>query len=95
VAAGLEKACGQLASAVKSAGGDPSALLAACSSLESGNGPQQLKLVLQSPSLLCVIGASAWQNNQQVTDACNQVATAIAPVTSQLVGALAPLLGGL
>jgi hypothetical protein len=95
VVAALDKACGQLADAVKSAGGDPSALLAACSSLESGNGPQQLQLVLQSPSLLCVIGASAWQNNQQVTDACNQAATAIAPVTSQLAGALGPVLGGL
>jgi len=87
--------CTQLAAAVKQAGGDPSALTTACGAIESGNGPQELGLVLQSPSLLCAEGASAWQNNQQITDACNQAATALAPVTSQLGGALQPVLGGL
>jgi hypothetical protein len=80
---------------VKQAGGDPSGLLTASSAIESGNGPQELGLVLQSPSLLCVEGASAWQNNQQITDACNQAAAALAPATSQLGSALQPVLGQL
>jgi hypothetical protein len=91
----LQQVCTQLANAVKSAGGDPSGLLLACSTIASGNGPQQLPLVLQSPSLLCVLGASAWQNNPQVTDACNQAAAALAPVTSQVGAALGPVLGSL
>ncbi len=95
VAQGLGQACSQLAGAVRSAGGDPSALLAACSALQNGSGPQQLQLVLQSPSLLCAEGASAWQNNQQITDACNQAATGLAPVTSQLGGLLNPVLTNL
>jgi len=95
VAQGLDHVCTQLAGAVKQAGGDPSGLLAACSAIESGNGPQELGLVLQSPSLLCVEGASAWQNNQQITDACNQAAAALAPATSQLGSALQPVLGQL
>lgn len=94
VAQGLDQVCTQLASAVTQAGGDASALLAACSAIESGNGPQQLAIVLQSPSLLCAEGASAWQNNQQITDACNQAAAALAPVTSQLGGLLGPVLSG-
>jgi hypothetical protein len=95
VAQGLDQVCTQLAGAVKQAGGDPSALLTACSAIESGNGPQQLGVVLQSPTLLCIEGASAWQNNQQITDACNQAATALAPVTSQIGTALQPVLAKL
>jgi hypothetical protein len=94
VASGFDQVCTQLANAVKQAGGDPSALLAACAAIESGNGAQQLTAVLESPSLLCVEGASAWQNNPQVTDACNQVAAALAPATSQLGGLLGPVLSG-
>jgi hypothetical protein len=94
VAQGLDQVCTTLAAAVKQAGGDASALLAACSAIESGNGPQQLAAVLQSPSLLCIEGASAWQNNAQVTDACNQAAAALAPATSQLGGLLGPLASG-
>src|SRR3954471_19355592 len=37
--------------------------------LANGSGPQQLQVLVQSPSLLCVEGASAWQNNQQISDA--------------------------
>jgi hypothetical protein len=92
VAQALDQACKQIAAGVKQAGGDPSALLAACSAIESGDGPQQLQAVLQAPSLLCVEGASAWQDNQQITDACNQAATALAPVTSQLGNAVSPVL---
>jgi len=89
----LQQACTQLASAVKQAGGDPSALLAACGAIASGDGPQQLQAVLQSPSLLCVEGASLWQSNPQVTDACNQAAAGLAPVTSQLGSVLGGLPG--
>jgi hypothetical protein len=94
VAQGLDQVCTQLANAVKQAGGDASALLAACSAIESGNGPQQLATVLQSPSLLCIEGASAWQNNPQITDACNRAAAGLAPVTTQLGGLLGPVLPG-
>jgi hypothetical protein len=94
VAQGLDQVCTRLADAVKQAGGDASALLAACSAIESGNGPQQLATVLQSPSLLCIEGASAWQNNAQVTDACNQAAAGIAPATSQIGGVLGPVASG-
>ncbi len=92
VAQGLEQVCTQLAAAVTQAGGDPSALSAACSAVASGNGPEQLQLLLRQPSLLCIEGASAWQHNQQITDACNQAAAALAPLTAPLVGALAPIL---
>jgi hypothetical protein len=94
VAQALDQVCTQLANAVKQAGGDPSALLAACGAIESGNGPQELATVLQSPSLLCVEGASAWQNNAQITAACNQAAAGLAPVTSQLGSLLGPVLSG-
>ena len=94
VASALDQVCTQLANAVKQAGGDPSALLATCAAIESGNGPQQLTAVLQSPSLLCIEGASAWQNNPQITDACNQVAARLAPATSQIGGLLGPVLSG-
>jgi hypothetical protein len=94
VAQGLDQVCTRLADAVKQAGGDASALLAACSAIESGNGPQQLATVLQSPSLLCIEGASAWQNNAQVTAACNQAAAGLAPATSQLGGLLGPVASG-
>jgi hypothetical protein len=92
VAQALDKACKQIATTVKQAGGDPSALLAACSAIESGNGPAQLQAVLQAPSLLCIEGASAWKGNEQITDACNQAATALEPVTSQLGNAVSPVL---
>jgi hypothetical protein len=89
----LQQVCTQLIEAVKQAGGDPSGLSAACAALSSGGGPQQLAAVLQAPSLLCVQAASAWQNNAQVTDACNQAAAAIAPVTGPLGAAAGPALG--
>jgi hypothetical protein len=91
----LDQACTQLASAVKQAGGDTTALMAACASIKNGNGPEQLKTVLQNPGLLCVLGSSAWQNNEQVTDACNQAATALKPALAPLVGGLDPVLGSL
>ncbi|HVJ98110.1 MAG TPA: hypothetical protein VNC41_14870 [Acidimicrobiia bacterium] len=91
----LDQVCTQIAAAVKQAGGDTTALTTACASIKNGNGPEQLKTVLQSPNLLCVLGASAWQNNQQVTDACNQAATALKPALGPLVGALDPVLGSL
>jgi hypothetical protein len=95
VAAGLTQVCTQLSSVVKQAGGDPSLLVTACNSLAAGTGPQELALVLQSPSLLCIEGASAWQNNAQITAACTQAATALAPVTAPLASALAPLLANI
>jgi hypothetical protein len=95
VASAITQACNQLAAAVKQAGGDPTALLTACDGVTSGNGPQELQALLTNPSLLCVEGASAWQNNAQITDACNQAAAGLAPATSATVGALAPVLGGL
>ncbi len=95
VAAALNQACGQLATVVKQAGGDPSLLTASCASLAGGNGPQELALVLQSPALLCIEGASAWQNNAQITAACTQAATALAPITAPLAGELAPLLASI
>lgn len=95
VAAALNSACTQIANAVKSAGGDPTALLTVCSTLAGGVNPQELALVLGSPGLLCVEGASAWQNNAQITAACEQAANAIAPVTSQVGTALAPVLAAL
>jgi hypothetical protein len=91
----LDQVCSQLANAVKQAGGDTTGLTTACASIKNGNGPEQLKTVLQSPNLLCVLGAAAWQNNQQVTDACNQAATALKPATGPLTGALDPVLGNL
>jgi hypothetical protein len=54
VAQALDQVCKQIATGVKQAGGDPAALLAACSAIESGDGLQQLQVVLQAPSLLCV-----------------------------------------
>jgi hypothetical protein len=95
VASALDQACAQIADGVKQAGGDASALLTACNALTSGGGPAQLQAVLMQPSLLCLEGQSAWQNNAQITDACNQVATALAPVTSASAGALAPILSSL
>ncbi len=95
VADALNSACTQIANAVKSAGGDPSALLTLCGTLAGGVNPQELALVLGSPGLLCVEGASAWQNNAQITAACEQAANAIAPVTSQVGTALAPVLAAL
>ena len=92
-AAALQQVCSGLSTAVKQAGGDPSALLAACGAIASGNGPQELKAVLQSPNLLCAEGASLWQSNPQVTAACNQAAAGLAPVTSQIGSALGGLLG--
>jgi len=91
VAQELDQLCMQLSNSVKQAGGDPTALLTACDAIESGNGPQQLGTVLQSPSLLCVEGASAWQNDQQITDACNHVAETLTPGANQLGGLLSPL----
>jgi hypothetical protein len=90
VADALSQVCGQLAPAVSQAGGDATAFSAACTSAANGDA-SQLKALLQSPSLLCIAGASAWQNNAQVTDACNEAAGALAPVTSALSGALGPL----
>jgi hypothetical protein len=90
----LDQVCTQLASAVKQASGDPTALLAACTAIASGNGPAQLSTALQSPSLLCIEGASAWQNDPRVTNACNQAAAALAPIASPLGGALEPVLKG-
>jgi hypothetical protein len=95
VASALDQACAQIADGVKQAGGDASALLTACSALTSGGGPAQLQAVLMQPTLLCLEGQSAWQNNAQITDACNQIATALTPVTSASAGALAPILGSL
>ncbi|HTL84713.1 MAG TPA: hypothetical protein VL856_05990 [Acidimicrobiia bacterium] len=94
VAQGLGQVCTQLTSAVKQAGGDPTALAAACTSAANGD-PSQAQALLQSPNLLCVAGASAWQNNEQVTDACNEAATTLVPVTSALGGALAPAFGSM
>jgi hypothetical protein len=94
VAQALDQVCVRLADAVKQAGGDPSALSAACSAIASGNGPQELAALLRSPSLLCVEGASAWQNNQQITDACNRAAAQLAPLTAQLGGLLGAVLSG-
>jgi hypothetical protein len=94
VAQGLDEVCTQLADAVKQAGGDPSALLAACTAIAGGNGPQQLSAVLQSPSLLCIEGASAWRDDPQITQACDRAAAALAPVTSPLGGALGPVFDG-
>jgi hypothetical protein len=92
VATALDQACSQLAAAVKQGGGDPSALLTVCSGLTSGNGASQLEAVLANPSLLCLEGQSAWQNNQQITQACDQAATAVGPITSAAGTALAPVL---
>jgi hypothetical protein len=86
----LDQVCTQLAAAVTQAGGDPSGLHSACAAAMSGSGPQQFAALLQAPGLLCAQGSSAWQENPQITDACNQAAAAIAPNTSQLGGALAP-----
>jgi hypothetical protein len=94
VASSLDQVCTQLANAVKQADGDATALLAACTAIESGSGPQQLAAVLQSPSLLCVEGASAWQSNPEITDACNQAAAGISPATSQIGGLLGPVVSG-
>jgi hypothetical protein len=84
----LKQLCSHLTAAVKQAGGDPSGIASACDATASGGGPAQLAAVLQSPSLLCIEGASAWQNNEQITDACNQVATGLAPVVGPVGGAL-------
>jgi hypothetical protein len=90
----LGQVCTQLTSAVTQAGGDPTALAAACTSAANGDS-SQAQALLQSPNLLCVAGASAWQNNQEVTDACNQAATTLVPVTGALGGALGPVFGSM
>jgi hypothetical protein len=95
VASAIDQICTPLASVVKQAGGDPTALLTACDGITSGNGPQELQVVFAQPSLLCTEAASSWQNNQQITDACNQAAAGLAPATSAVGSGLAPVLGSL
>jgi hypothetical protein len=94
VTQGLDQVCTQLTSAVTQAGGDPTALTAACTSAKNGDA-SQAQAVLESPNLLCLAAASAWQNNEQVTDACNQAATTLVPVTGALGGALDPVFGNM
>ena len=86
-------ACGQVADAIKQGGGDASALTIACSTLVNGGGGAQLSLLLHSPSFACVAVASAAQGNEQLADACAQLATALRPYSSQLGDALSPVLG--
>lgn len=93
VGAAVTQACAQVAQAVKQGGGDPGALTVACSTLVNGGGGAQLAAVLQSPSLGCFELSSATQNNAQLADACSQLATALAPYSSQLGDALNPVLG--
>lgn len=93
--AAVTQACDQLASAIKQGGGDPTALTTACSTLVNGGGGTELGTVLQSPSVACLGAASATQNNQQIADACSQLATALQPYSSQLGTALTPVLNQL
>jgi hypothetical protein len=56
---------------------------------------KQLQAGLQSPTLLCVAAQQAFQDNEQLADACNQVAGALQPVTGPAGAAVAPVLGAL
>jgi hypothetical protein len=87
------QACDQLAQVVKQGGGDASSLSLACSTLVNGGGGAQLAALLESPSLGCIEASSLTQGNAQLAAACNQLATALQPYSSQLGGALAPILG--
>jgi hypothetical protein len=89
----VTQACGQVADAIKQGGGDASALTIACSTLVNGGGGAQLSLLLHSPSFACVAVGSAANDNEQLTDACSQLATALQPYSSQLGDALSPVLG--
>jgi hypothetical protein len=82
----LSQVCGQLAAAVTQAGGDATVLNTACTAVANGTGPAQLQLILANPTLLCLAAQSSWQNNPQVTAACNQAAAALAPATGLLGG---------
>jgi hypothetical protein len=82
----LSQVCGQLAAAVTQAGGDATVLNTACTAVANGTGPAQLQLILANPPLLCLAAQSSWQNNPQVTAACNQAAAALAPATGLLGG---------
>jgi hypothetical protein len=89
----VTQACGQVADAIEQGGGDASALTIACSTLVNGGGGAQLSLLLHSPSFACVAVTSAAQANEQLADACSQLATALQPYSSQLGDALSPVLG--
>jgi hypothetical protein len=89
----VTQACGQVADAIKQGGGDAGALTIACSTLVNGGGGAQLGLLLQSPSFACSQVAGAAQDNEQLADACSQLATALQPYSSQLGDALSPVLG--
>lgn len=69
------------------------ALTIACSTLVNGGGGAQLGLLLQSPGFACSQVAGAAQGNDQLADACSQLATALQPYSRQLGDALSPALG--
>ena len=89
----VTQACVQLAQLVQQGGGDATALTTACSTLVNGGGGAELKTLLESPSIGCFEVSSATQSNQQLADACSQLATALQPYSSQLGDLLSPALG--
>jgi hypothetical protein len=73
VAEPVDEACRQLVDGLSQAtGSDASALMTACQSITQGGGGDQLQLLLQQPSVLCLALAPAVDNNPDFVDACNQ-----------------------
>jgi hypothetical protein len=50
--------------------------------------PPQAVAAFQAPGVLCIAGAPAWQNEEQVTAACNEVTSAVAPVAAPVGDAI-------
>jgi hypothetical protein len=88
----IGEVCSQLTAAVTQAGGDAAPLATACAAAQSGD-PSQARAVLQAPNLLCIAAAPAWQSDPQVTAACTQAATALAPATQAVDNTLSPVFG--
>ncbi len=83
--------CDTLAQGITDAGGDPFALTTVCGSIVDGGGGQNLQLLLETPSLLCIAAAPAAQNDPRFIEVCNQVAGGAQPATEQAGTALLPL----
>jgi hypothetical protein len=87
------QACTQLADVIAQGGNDPTALLAACSTLVNGGGGAQLQALLESPSLGCFAASPVTESDPLLLSSCDQLATALQPYSSQLGDALGPAFG--
>ena len=91
VAEPLDNGCAQLAEQLSSAGADTLALTTVCNSLVNGGGGDQLQLLLQNPTALCIALGGAAGNAPEFIDGCNQILGGAQPATQPLGDALQPL----